>query len=186
MERVSLVQLNSALKTIAEPSRRRLPDEEYSSLVVMFGQMQTRYPSQDLEEATEGYLSDYEQLCLRYSLRAVRDALAELRISPRQRFFPRPDEVAEVLKVMRDEEQSQFAAQRQQEARQRKIAEFWPWAEEWMRDTGNDEVELLRRFPSMRGTKPGASAGHQGSNVVSMPSRDLKTAAGGADFDGAA
>ena len=34
------------------------------------------------------------------------------------------------------------------------IAEFWKWAPEWMERTGYDEEELLKRFPSFKGTKP--------------------------------
>jgi hypothetical protein len=45
---------------------------------------------------------------------------------------------------------------RERRARRRatEVEEFWPWAKEWMEITGNTEEELLRRFPSFRGTKP--------------------------------
>ena len=101
MERVSLVQLNNALTTTGEPSQRRLPDAELTDLGLLMDQMQTRYPSQDQEGSIEGYLADFEQLALKYSLRSVRDALAELRIKPGQSFFPRPDEVAEEIESQR-------------------------------------------------------------------------------------
>jgi hypothetical protein len=52
-----------------------------------------------------------------------------LRISPKQKFFPLPNEVAA------------------------EIDEFWRWAPEWMAITGCDEAELLSRFPSFKGTK---------------------------------
>jgi hypothetical protein len=40
------------------------------------------------------------------------------------------------------------------ERRRREIEEFWRWAPEWMEVTGGSEDELLRRFPSYRGTRP--------------------------------
>jgi len=47
---------------------------------------------------------------------------------------------------------------RERQARRRatEIEDFWRWAPEWMESTGNTEEELLRRFPSFRGTKPDA------------------------------
>jgi hypothetical protein len=40
------------------------------------------------------------------------------------------------------------------ERQKREIEEFWHWAPEWMEMTGNSERELLRQFPSFKGTRP--------------------------------
>ena len=45
---------------------------------------------------------DLEQLALKYSLPKVRKALEAMRITPGQRFFPRPDEVAEEIENQRE------------------------------------------------------------------------------------
>lgn len=96
MDRIR-ASLDSALTQTSERSEKHLPDEEFRHLGILLAQMAKRYPSQDLEESLEGYLWDLERLALRYSLQQVQDALAELRIKPGQNFFPRPDEVAEVI-----------------------------------------------------------------------------------------
>jgi hypothetical protein len=87
---------------------------------------------------------------------------------------------------------------------ERDIWEFWQTAAEWMQETGNDEAELLRRFPSYRGTRPGegrrlgvgtqqAQPGRRPGpqqarpQVLTMPppTRDWKMCAAG-DYDDAA
>jgi hypothetical protein len=102
----------------------------------------------------EGFLWDYEQLALRYSLDEVQGALAEWRITPGARFFPRPDEIASA--IVQERERTRYARQiaAQAERRKHEIASFWVWAQDWMQATGNDEAELLRRFPSYKGTQP--------------------------------
>lgn len=102
MERVNLALLNNALTTTGEQLQRRLPDEELAQLAVLVTQMADRYPSQDLEQSIEGYLADFEQLAMLYGLRKVYEALAALRIRPGQKFFPRPDEVAEEIEHQRE------------------------------------------------------------------------------------
>jgi hypothetical protein len=77
-----------------------------------------------------------------------------LRISPDQKFYPRPDDVAREIEDAIERNRSALAAQRQAREWRVKVAEFWKWAPQWMEDTGNDEEELLRRHPSYRGTKP--------------------------------
>jgi hypothetical protein len=133
-----------------------LPDAESVELGVLLAQMADRYPSQDLRDSMEGYLWDFEQLALKYSLPKVQAALAALRIQPGQRFFPRPDEVAGEIEAQVDLDRRRNEAQRQAQRRRREVEEFWRWAPEWMEVTGNSEEELLRRFPSYRGTKLGA------------------------------
>ncbi|MFP5276956.1 MAG: hypothetical protein ACLGPM_07565 [Acidobacteriota bacterium] len=81
-------------------------------------------------------------------------ALRELRIRPGQAFFPRPDEVAAEIERQAEARRREAEISRQSAARRQEIADFWAWAHDWMEDTGNDEAELLRRFPSYRGTKP--------------------------------
>ncbi len=94
MERVDRASLNSALTTTGEQLQRRLPDEESTALGILLERMARRYPSQDVEDSMEEYLTDYEALVLRYTLQKVEEAVAALRIDPNQKFFPRPDEVA--------------------------------------------------------------------------------------------
>jgi hypothetical protein len=77
-------------------------------------------------------------------------------------YFPRPDEVHDEIRRQRDSTRSKKAAVSQAEQRKAEIAEFWRWAPEWMEMTGNDEAELLRRFPSYRGTKPDQQKPAQG------------------------
>jgi hypothetical protein len=42
----------------------------------------------------------------------------------------------------------------QTDSRQSEIDKFWRDADHWMQVTGFDEAELLKRFPSFKGTKP--------------------------------
>jgi hypothetical protein len=119
--------------------------------------MHQRYPSQDLTDSLEGYLWDFEQLALKYSLPKVTAALAALRIRPGQSFFPRPDEVAGEIERQDDERGRAAELAKAERKRASDIEEFWKWAPEWMQVTGYDEAELLSRFPSYRGTKPEAA-----------------------------
>lgn len=137
----------------SELSLRRLSDSEDQHLQSLLEQMAERYPHQDVSAAAEGYLWDYQRLALRYSLPEVQDALAEWRITPGARFFPRPDEIAEMIESMREKSRESRRAARQEQQKRDDIRVFWKWAAEWMEGTGNSEEELLRRFPSYRGTK---------------------------------
>lgn len=101
MERIDRASLNSALTTTGEQLQRRLPEEELAALGILLERMARRYPSQDVEDAMEEYLTDYEALALKYSLQKVEDAIAALRIDPDQKFFPRPDEVAAEIERQR-------------------------------------------------------------------------------------
>ena len=64
----------------------------------------------------------------------------------------------------------------QSRRRKEEIAEFWRKAPEWMEMTGNDEAELLKRFPSFKGTKP--APGSQTPEIRVVPI-DRKMAAAG-------
>ena len=96
-------------------------------LAVLLAQMVDRYPAQDLSDSLEGYLWDFEQLALRYSLNEVQAALAEHRITPGAKFFPRPDEIASVIVEQR--ERQALGRQRSREAaeRVRRNREMWEW-----------------------------------------------------------
>jgi hypothetical protein len=63
--------------------------------------------------------------------------------------------VATELERQRDARAVSLEREAQASRRRGQIAEFWAWAPGWMEITGNDEEELLKRFPSYRGTKPG-------------------------------
>lgn len=154
MERASQVQLNNALTATETASRPLLPPEESIQLSLIVDQMQTRYWSQDTAEPVEGILWDLERLVVRHSFRKVADALAELRIKPGQIYFPRPDEVAGEIERQQEGHNRAADTARQRQARATAVAEFWRWAPGWMEITGNNEDELLNRFPSYRGTKP--------------------------------
>jgi len=147
-------QLMRVCQPTSKQLQMRLPDAESIHLGLLVSQMAERYPSQDLADSMEGFLWDYEQLALRYSLDEVQGALAEWRITPGARFFPRPDEIASA--IVQERERTRYARQiaAQAERRKHEIASFWVWAQDWMQATGNDEAELLRRFPSYKGTQP--------------------------------
>lgn len=102
LERIKQAPLSSVLTQTSPQLQRRLSDGELEYLAVLVGQMAQRYPAQDLEQSLEGYLADFEQLALKYSLVKVQRAMAELRITPGQKFFPRPDEVATVIEEQRE------------------------------------------------------------------------------------
>lgn len=158
MEQVDRASLTNALVPTNGQLQRRLPDAESVELGVLLSQMADRYPGQDLTDSMEGYLWDFEQLALKYSLPQVRTALASLRIRPGQKFFPRPDEVAEEIEVQLEAEWRRKEVRRRAQRRREQVEEFWRWAPEWMERTGNSEEELLRRFPSFVGTKGIAGA----------------------------
>jgi hypothetical protein len=133
----------------------------------------------------EGYLWDFERLALRYSMAEVQAALAEWRITPGARFFPRPDEIAAEIERSREVGRDARMAEVKAVRRAREIAAFWAWAQGWMADTGNDEEELLRRYPSYQGTKPAAlfpcGTIQDGTNVIPIAARDRKPATGNID-----
>jgi hypothetical protein len=102
LERVTQAQANSALTEQDASLRRSLSGEDLSILLVEMDSLARRYPSQDQEESIESYLTDFEQLALKYSLRKVQQALQALRIRAGQKFFPRPDEVAQEIEDQRE------------------------------------------------------------------------------------
>jgi hypothetical protein len=94
LEKVSRELLDSALTKPDSQLQRRLPSEELEALGILLERTARRYPSQENGESMEEYLTDFEQLAVKYSLLKVEDAIAVLRIDPEQEFFPKPNEVA--------------------------------------------------------------------------------------------
>lgn len=101
MERINKVDLEAAL---AQPKseltrtdgqlQKRLPPEEFTALGILLSRTAKRYPNQDLTDAIPEYMKDLEKLALKYSLQKVEDAIAALRVDPKQDYFPTPAEVA--------------------------------------------------------------------------------------------
>jgi hypothetical protein len=107
---------------------------------VLLAQMVDRYPAQDLSDSIEGYLWDFEQLALQYSLNEVRAALAEYRITPGARFFPRPDEIASAIIERRDMQVLERQRAREAAERIRQNRERWDWFDDRIRNDGQCQV----------------------------------------------
>jgi hypothetical protein len=78
-----------------------LPVEESQALGILLERTARRYPNQDLQGTLDEYMADLEKLALKFSLRAVEDAIASLRMDPEQEFFPTPNDVAEQIERTR-------------------------------------------------------------------------------------
>ena len=102
LERINQAQLNSALTVREESLQKSLCREDSLTLLAVLEALTRRYPSQDLESSIAEYQADYERLALKYSLPKVLAAVEKLRLDPAQRFFPRPDEVAERIEQQRE------------------------------------------------------------------------------------
>ena len=155
MDHIGAVLQSSALMETSQPLQRRLSDADSVELAVLLGQMVQRYPAQDLSDSLEGYLLDFETLALKYSLAKVHEALAELRTSPGQKFFPRPDEVAEEIERQREEQNrasDRSAGERRKAESER---DFWRWVDERMELSGLSEQAILDavRVPGYMGRK---------------------------------
>ena len=174
MQKIGLVQLNNVLIATGRPLQRRLSDADGIGLTVILEKAQRRWPTQDNAESIEEYLTDLEQLSLKYSLRRVAAALEALRIRPEQEFFPKPNEVAGEIEEQMDAERYEQKHKAAAKRCQREIQEFWKQAAEHIELAGIDEEELMRRFPGYRGTKPsptmpipGATGGVERADEVS-------------------
>jgi len=84
-------------------------------------------------------------------IRAVIGGMARSRRGEFEKPWPPLGDLIEPLRTMR---RRRIEAQRATEDKEARITAFWQWADEWMKVTGNDEAELLDRFPTYRGTKP--------------------------------
>jgi hypothetical protein len=102
MEKISTVALRQQAGSteLTTNSTQLLDDASVEKLARLLQQMVPRYPHQDLSPSMESMLHDFEALAVRYGLKTVRDALAELRIRPGQNFFPQPSEVAQECEAM--------------------------------------------------------------------------------------
>jgi len=94
LEQINQAQLDSALTTTEGRLQRRLSNEDGLRLTALMEQLQRRYPNQDNAASIAEYLTDLEQLSLKFSLQRVEEAIAALRIDPAQEFFPSPTDVA--------------------------------------------------------------------------------------------
>jgi len=122
MERVNKATLTSALTAQDAPLQKSLSSGDSSTLLALLETLIRRYPSQDLTDAIGEYMRDFEALALKYSLPAVQRAIEALRIDPEQKFFPRPDEVAEEIEAQREAMKYTIQA-RESAERQRKWSE---------------------------------------------------------------
>jgi len=77
-----------------------------------------------------------------------------LRIRPGQRFFPRPDEVAEEIEVQRERDQIARAKERSRRESQEREDYFWTEVLPFhMKKYGETEEQILARFPSIKPRK---------------------------------
>lgn len=85
------------------------------------------------------------------NVRIVVSALAKRKRAEGETAFPSLGDLVEPLQRMRERQKEE---QHKAERRTAEIEQFWQWAPWWMERTGNDEAELLRRFPGFKDTKP--------------------------------
>jgi hypothetical protein len=152
------LQSSGSIET-SRPSTKRLNDADYLQLTLIVKQMAQSYPAQDLSVCLEGYLWDYERLCLRYSMTRVMLALAELRIRPGQKFFPQPHEVAEEIERQKAAKLAMASVKDGDEYSRQANAHFWLWVEDRMAATGQTEQQVLDnvRTPGFTGRKQRAA-----------------------------
>jgi hypothetical protein len=119
----------------------------------------------------------------KFELSDVRDVVRRIAMRPRaegETAFPELGAIMGEVQVLdrRHREQARQARQQREE-----IAEFWRNLPFLLERTGETEEQFLKRWPSMRGTKPtGENERHSGPSVVTMPAlRDRKMAAAGDD-----
>lgn len=108
MEIIREIALRRGPAAIVRRSSERLNDAEFSLLHQAMVQMADRYPHQDLTDSLEGFEQDTERVAARYGLNRVLAVLAEIRITPGQIFFPRPDEIAQKCEELMASERQQF------------------------------------------------------------------------------
>lgn len=102
LSKIDQAQLSSALTVPAASLRKSLSKEDSSALLALMEALARRYPGQDLESTIGEFHRDYEALALKYSLAKMIRAVEELRIDPNQKFFPKPDEIAERIEQRRE------------------------------------------------------------------------------------
>jgi len=62
-------------------------------------------------------------------------------------------ELGELIEPLEKKRAKRLEIKQAADRRHEEIQDFWQWARGWMELTGNSEDELLKRFPSFRGTK---------------------------------
>lgn len=102
MERVTQALAHSALTEPAASLQKSLSSEDSTALLAMLDSLTRRYPSVDLAESMEDYEKDFAALAVEHGLPRVMAAVERLRIRPGQKFFPRPDEVADEIEAQRE------------------------------------------------------------------------------------
>lgn len=155
MERVTGVQLKSALTAAEAPLQKSLSSSDSSILLAEMERLMRRYPMQDQGETAKEFFRDYAQLALKYSLPKVRAALEALRIDPEQTFFPKPEDVAGEI-----ERQALLAGHARGLEQTRQLlaqseVDFWAWVGDRMAATGKSEQEILDavKVPGFTGRK---------------------------------
>ena len=99
-------RITEALQEIVSTStdlrlQKWLSSDDGLRLTTLLEREQRRWPNQDTSDSMEEYLGDFEKLALKYSLQQIEEALEILRIDPEQAFFPKPNEVAEIIEAER-------------------------------------------------------------------------------------
>jgi len=144
MQQVNRAQLENVLKPTSAPLAKPLLGVDLRSLILAIGDAMKRWPSQDQQDSAEAYLEDFERLAQKYSTSAVIEALSALRISPEQRFFPRPDEIATEIEIQIEKVESEISRGRAKRQLAAYDADFWVWVECQLEDNpGVTEQEFL-------------------------------------------
>ncbi len=99
MEKVTEALLTTALRGAGSQLQKRLSSSDGLALTALMEDLARRYPSQETADAMPAYMRDYAKLVQKYSLQSVSEAVEALRINPEQKFFPAPNEVAEMIEV---------------------------------------------------------------------------------------
>jgi hypothetical protein len=109
LEKLNRESLNNALTPAGQPLQRQLSSEDGSRLTATLERTLRRWPSQENADTIAEFLADFEQLALKFSLQRVEQALNALRINREQKFFPKPDEVAEEIERQRQDQKLEAA-----------------------------------------------------------------------------
>jgi len=127
MERVQRANLSSALRTIGGQLQRRLPNVELTALGALMDGMERRWPAQELADSMDAFMTDMEELARRHGLQYVQLAVMALRVSPEQKFFPRPDEIAAEM----DRQRTLRGAHMDVKRAESYLAELAEWKRQW-------------------------------------------------------
>lgn len=141
LERISQAKLSDVLTAPDAQLRRSLPSEELAALGALMESMARRWP-QEVEDSIGTYMADMEQLAIRYRLSRVFDAVQSLRTAPGQKFFPRPDEIADELERQK--------SKREAAADVRRADEYLRWLHERMRICKAERAEAAARAKGSR------------------------------------